>query len=87
MPFIIYFVVISVSVKVDKVPYSLQFCDTAGQVSRFCFEIIYFDFTFPEICCIYVVILLFAIKLSKYKTALKFVKCLVNSWFVTGVYY
>ena len=64
MPFIIYFVVISVSVKVDKVPYSLQFCDTAGQVSRFCFEIIYFDFTFPEICCIYVVILLFAIKLN-----------------------
>lgn len=35
--FIIYFVVILVSVKVDKIPYTLQFCDTAGQV-KFAFQ-------------------------------------------------
>ena len=32
------FCFILVTVKVDKVPYTLQFCDTAGQVSLHCFS-------------------------------------------------
>ena len=33
------------SVKVDKIPYTLQFCDTAGQVSFFFIKIAYFQFS------------------------------------------
>ena len=52
--FIIYFVFLSVSVKVDKVPYTLQFCDTAGQASLFK----YFHFVFiSEINIIFQVVI------------------------------